>query len=727
MPYDWMKPGGADSPPTPSGVRGGPYDWMQPSAQPNDKTALGDIGRSLKVGVETLPGMATGLIDIPFALAANVRPADTAAEWVGEKTGFQPGKWAKETKFSAGYEASKRDVGAAWREADIDPAASLTDQAVSLLKAAPGLAKAYASNPMYTLNQVAESAPGMVTGGLAARGLLGAGAKVVGRAAGGVGPALPGLAERTLGSWAVPVAAGAGEGLIQAGQAMDNSENAIDARHAAVSALGSGAIDMLIGAGTGRALHALGLETAETALAGGRRGLSTDPLTWGQKAAMMAKGGVAEGVLQELPQSSQEQVWKNYSEGKPLVEGVPQAGIEGTLSGFVMGAGGNLISRRDTPAPAPLQTDPNDPNHTSLVPGATPPAQPAAVDASAGDIITVAKLIGEDPHVAVTLLSQLPQDAAQAMLAEIAQSDPAQHDEIQKALIAQQQNQAAIAQAQQEQQAQAAAQQQEQERADMERGALHVEHTLRRYGEHEAVDPNSPDAHHTFDGQVHNTLALTEQAIRNRVLEDVKRVEEQAKQTGVPADVIHEVEGAFGVAFRATESAKETAATAEKPYEAKPVKFTHDLLLGVLAGSKSVADVYKNISVRLAATTGNKKADFETRALLQRMLNVLAVNPGWETPDIIENNVGPLAPPPKPAKGTTADKGAAPADTGTAANAAAPAVPAATKPASKTGKQPATAPAATEGAVAPVKTKTQIGHENTIEKFKMLIDCLKGK
>jgi len=696
---------------------------------PDDKTALGDIGRSVLSGIEQLPGMATGLVDIPFALAANVRPADTAANWVGEKTGFQPGKWAKEQQYSTGYNASQAEVADAWKGANVDPAASLTDQFLAVIKASPRLAAAYAANPMYTLNQVAESAPSMLAGGLASRGMLAAGSKVVGKAAGSVGPALPGLAERTLGSWAVPVAGGAGEGLVQAGQAMDGSDKAIDARHAAVGALGSGAIDMLIGAGAGRAAHALGLETAETALAGGRRGLDTTPMTWGQRVAAMAKGGVSEGVLQELPQSAQEQVWQNYSEGKPLMEGVERAGIEGMLSGMVMGAGANMLGGRDKAIEAPLPVGPNEQSQHSLIDSATPPAQAPAADTSSG-VLTASSLMGMDPHDAAGVLQQLQPDHANGMLSELAQVDPAHHDEVQKAMQVQQQDQATLAQQQRDQAAAQAAAQAAKDQADAEAGATQVEHTLRRYGEHTPVDPNAPDAHHTFDGEVHNTLPLTEQAIKNRVLEDMTRVAEQAKQTGVPAEVIHETEGAFGAAFRATEAAKELAATAEKPYEAKPVKFTHDLLTSILAGATSMADVTKNIAVRLAATTGTKKADFETRALLQRMQNVLATPLGEDHSGTIDNNVGPLAPPPKPAKGTTADKGAAPAATGATNAPAAPAVPATTAKAGKKSKQSAPASGATEGTVAAperVKTKTEIGHENTIEKFKMLIDCLKGK
>jgi hypothetical protein len=707
---------------------------MQPGTQPDDKTALGDLGRSVKTGIEQLPGMATGLADLVPAVVANVRPFNAAAEWGAEKTGFAPGKWAKETKFSAGYNASQADVGAAWKAADIDPAASLTDQFTSLLKATPDLAKAYASNPMYTLNQVANSAPSMVAGGAISKGLMGVGgvaARAVSAEAGGIGaaaPAVAGLAERTLGSWAAPVTAGAGEGIVQAGQAMDGADDpqhpAIDARHAAIGAIGSGTIDMLVGVGAGKFANAMGLETMGTKMAGGKRaGLSTEPITWGQRAAFMAKGGVSEGLLQEVPQSAQEQVWQNYSTGQPLMTDVFKQGIEGGLSGAVMGAGANMTGGREHVAPAPAATPAAPPatGPTSILPGATPaPAAPAA-DSSSG-VLSVASILTTDPNDVAGQLSEIPTEDAAGLMQGVAAADPAHHEEIVKAMAARQQATEASQQAQQQQQAAQAEQQAQQAEAAKQQAMADVEHTLRRYGEHEPVDPNAPDAHHTFDGQVHNTLPLAEQAIVARVAEDAKRVAEQAKATGVPAQVIQEAEGAFGAAFRTTEAAKELGATAEKPYEAKTVKFTHDILTGVLAGAQTIADVSRNIAVHLKAATGNKKADFETRALLQRMQNVLATPLGEDHAATIDNNVGPLAPPPKAAK---ADAGAAPASAGTTSTpAAAPVAPAAT-PAAKKGKQSAPAPAATEGAV--VKTKTQIGHENTIEKFKMLLDCLKGK
>ena len=116
--------------------------------------AVSDLGKSLKAGVQRLPGMVTGLADLPFALAAGARPFTKAADALGEATGFQPGKWADETQFSQGYEDSKKAVDAAWKDGK-----------------ASDIAGAYLSNPGYTANQVVESLPSMFAGGFGAKAL----------------------------------------------------------------------------------------------------------------------------------------------------------------------------------------------------------------------------------------------------------------------------------------------------------------------------------------------------------------------------------------------------------------------------------------------------------------------------------------------------------------------------------------------------------------------------
>lgn len=290
---------------------------------------LSDLGKSVKAGVQRLPGAVTGLADIPFALATGARPVTAAADALGEATGFQPGKWADETKFSPAYEAGRQNVDEAWKNGS-----------------AGDIALAYLKNPAYTANQVAESLPSMVAGGALGRAAMGAGAVAAKAANAATGTAAraatPGVLARTVGEkWAAPVAAGIGEGVVTAGQQMEQATGE-DQQRNAVAALGAGALTGAIGVGAGRAANRLGLETAETAMAKIGTGATTEvPLSAKRR---ILGGMVSEAVLQELPQSAQEQMWQNYADGKPLMEGVARASTEGAIAGGVMGAGANVSS-----------------------------------------------------------------------------------------------------------------------------------------------------------------------------------------------------------------------------------------------------------------------------------------------------------------------------------------------------------------------------------------------
>lgn len=307
----------------------------------------GDLATSVKRGILDLPGVVTGLADLPFALVAGIRPVSTAAEWVGEKTGFRPGKWADEAKqeYSQGYQQAQQEIDQAWD----DPNTSAMD-----------VAKAYVRNPAYVANAVVESLPSTLAGGFAGRAIMGAGAvaQAIPAVAGAEGaasrivPQMVGYLERKLGEkTAAAVAGGAGEGLVQAGSAM-NEATGEDQRKNAVAALGSGLVDAIIGAGAGSVAQKLGFETIETAMAKGFNRMLADEVDTaaklGQrvvaKGTRMAGGAVAEGVLQELPQSAQEQVWANYAAGKDLWDGVPRSAVEGALAGMVMGAGANVVT-----------------------------------------------------------------------------------------------------------------------------------------------------------------------------------------------------------------------------------------------------------------------------------------------------------------------------------------------------------------------------------------------
>ncbi len=345
-----------------SGAYGANDKPVGEEAKPSDSN-IKELGRSLKSGVLQLPGTVAGLADIPFALAAGVRPFTAVADAVGEATGFQPGKWAQETPRSAKYKAEQADVGSAWAGVDKvskDQSASNLDYWKQVAADAPSLIGAYARNPMYTVNQAVESVPAMALGGAGSQLLKRAGAVAAkglsadAVAAGAMGPvrqAVPGVIERTVGEkWAVPVVAGIGEGAVTAGQAMSNARGE-DQQKNAIAALGAGVGTGLIGVGGGRLANSMGLETAATAMAKAGDGTLGNGLG---AAKRILGGAITEGAFQELPQSVQEAMWQNYADGKPIMEGVGRQGVEGALAGALLGGGANVINSTPKAPPEPI-------------------------------------------------------------------------------------------------------------------------------------------------------------------------------------------------------------------------------------------------------------------------------------------------------------------------------------------------------------------------------------
>lgn len=197
-------------------------------------------------------------------------------------------------------------------------------------------AKAALSNPSTIAHAALESAPSMLPGAGIARGL---------GAAAGVGPI---------------VGSAIGEGVVGAGQAASDirSETADglltgkQVGHAALSGAGTG----LLGAAGGKMAKSLGIGDVDTLLAGQVTDASQKGFV--RKAI---EGAVSEGVLEELPQSVQEQVNKNAALGRPLDEGVDKAAVMGTLTGGVMGGGAANFTGSSPQARADAQGAAPDP------------------------------------------------------------------------------------------------------------------------------------------------------------------------------------------------------------------------------------------------------------------------------------------------------------------------------------------------------------------------------
>ncbi|SDG85171.1 hypothetical protein SAMN05216588_101186 [Pseudomonas flavescens] len=297
------------------------FDDPKPlQAEPKQNTSLmGDLGTDLKRGVQQIPGVATGLADVVAGAVTGQRFVDEAADSLGEATGFQPSKWSEEARdeYSPARQAGTAEIDQAWEDG------SATD-----------VAGAYARNPGNIAGLVTESLPQMLLGGAVGRvGLTAA------RGAGMVAaPATAAQAARQ-----AVTAGAAGEGAVIAGGTMDQIDREVDPRRAAAAAAGAGVIGGALSGFGGRLAQKAGLIDVETALAGG---VSAVPGQAPGLARRVAGGALTEGVLEEMPQSIQEQMLQNWAEQKPLMQGVARAGVEGALAGSAIGGAVNVARRR---------------------------------------------------------------------------------------------------------------------------------------------------------------------------------------------------------------------------------------------------------------------------------------------------------------------------------------------------------------------------------------------
>lgn len=193
-------------------------------------------------------------------------------------------------------------------------------------------AKVALSNPTMIGRAVAESIPSMLAGGVAARGV---------QAAAKAGPVIAGAL---------------GEGAVAAGTAaeqirQETEDGRLTPTQAGLAA-GTGVATAGFGALGGKVAQKLGIGDAETMLAQGAKGIAkqsadaaatvaANPLV--QQAAAKSiprrviEGAIAEGFLEELPQSVAEQVFQNVALGKDWLQDVDAAVVMGVLSGSAMG------------------------------------------------------------------------------------------------------------------------------------------------------------------------------------------------------------------------------------------------------------------------------------------------------------------------------------------------------------------------------------------------------
>ncbi|WP_422097471.1 PLxRFG domain-containing protein [Variovorax sp.] len=280
----------------------------EPEKQPRSfGRVLADVGISGLKGAIGIPEAAVGLADIPTG--GRVGKAL-------ESVGFRP----KEAKAFLDDQYSDEQKQAF--------------RAVNDAEGFGGKFVAALQNPSVVGHSIVESLPAMGAGGVVGRGVLAAAPRL-----GAAG------------------AAAIGEGVVGGGQAAEQTrqqtaDGYLTAPQAALATL-SGAGTAAFGALGNKVAKSLGIHDVDTMLVGAVQNSATAKGV----VRRVLEGAMSEGVLEELPQSIQEQVLQNAALGKPLDEGVDQAAVLGLLSGAAMGGGANVIggSRGAPPAQEPPQ------------------------------------------------------------------------------------------------------------------------------------------------------------------------------------------------------------------------------------------------------------------------------------------------------------------------------------------------------------------------------------
>lgn len=265
------------------------------------RRALGDTGIALVKGAMAVPEALVGMADMV---------SGGRAGQLAEEAGFRP----KEAR--------------AILDQYLSPEQQAANEAVQQAEGFTGKLGAAVTNPSVIWQAAAESAPSMLAGGVVARGAM---------------AAAPTMAKTAAGRMA---AVGLGEGAVSAGQTaeqvrQETADGLLTGQQAAIAAT-SGVLTGALGVIAGRVAQKLGIGDVDAMVAGVK---TAGPATQKGVVRSILEGAVSEGVLEELPQSVQEQVAQNLALGKPLEEGVDHAAVLGMLSGGLMGAAAGPLGR----------------------------------------------------------------------------------------------------------------------------------------------------------------------------------------------------------------------------------------------------------------------------------------------------------------------------------------------------------------------------------------------
>lgn len=262
-----------------------------------------DIGASLAAGAASLPDVAIGIGDI--------LTGGTVGKTVEDSGLYTPGSGRE-------YWADKKTDQAKAQSQKFSDAEGIIDKT-----------KVALTNPTLITNTVAESLPTMVAGGLVGRG----------------------LSTATKGAISPMVGGAIGEGTMMAGSQAENIRQQTDdgllTGNQVAASVATGALGTLFGLAGGAVAKKFGFGDIDSMLAGANAQqvageIAKVPLKQVPKHVVL--GALSEGLLEELPQSAQEQVLQNYALNKDLMDGVDDAIVMGALAGMTMGAAASGLS-----------------------------------------------------------------------------------------------------------------------------------------------------------------------------------------------------------------------------------------------------------------------------------------------------------------------------------------------------------------------------------------------
>jgi len=277
-----------------------------------------DTGLDVAKGVVDLGQSYVGLLDLT---------SGGAAGRVLEKAGYDP---EKTNQFLTGFQSLTRKNA---------------DQKVKDAVGFVDTLKALAVNPTSLIGGIAESLPGTVlagaTGGRFVRFLVGKAATEA-TALGLEGKAAQDFITNKIKDQTVKIAtvSGAGEGAQSTGQIAEQARaQGRDWNEYVLPALGAGFGTVAIAALSGGVAKKLGIGDVETNIAARSAGISNIGTGEGPFLIKALKEAASEGLLQEMPQSAQEQIFTNLATGKPWDEGVGQQAAQGLVTGMAMAGG----------------------------------------------------------------------------------------------------------------------------------------------------------------------------------------------------------------------------------------------------------------------------------------------------------------------------------------------------------------------------------------------------